>query len=82
MKKLPETVSGSVVESTSGGDTGKLYIVIGFEKNGYLILCDGRRHKLTKPKRKNAKHVAHTGKNIAVPKTDAAVVTAIRRNKK
>lgn len=83
MKKVLIPVIGSLVESVSGGDSGKTYIVIGFESNGYLLLCDGARHKLCSPKRKNAAHVKVTGAKVEeLPKTDASVATTIRRNTK
>lgn len=75
-------VIGAIVESVSGGDSGKFYLIVGIESNGYVLLVDGKRHKLDKPKRKNPKHVKLSGNSVKIlPKTDASVVTAIRRNK-
>lgn len=71
--------TGSVVISKAGGDSGKIYIVVGFDEKGYALLTDGKRHKFGNPKRKNVRHIADTGRTVSVPKTDAAVVTAIRR---
>ncbi len=71
--------TGSVVISKAGGDIGKIYLVVGRDEKGYALLVDGKRHKLSAPKRKNVRHIADTGRTVSVPKTDAAVVTAIRR---
>lgn len=71
--------TGSVVISKAGGDIGKIYLVVGRDEKGYALLVDGKRHKLSAPKKKNVRHIADTGRTVSVPKTDAAVVTAIRR---
>lgn len=71
--------TGSVVISKAGGDIGKIYLVVGRDEKGYALLVDGKRHKLSAPKRKNVRHIADTGRTVSVPKMDAAVVTAIRR---
>lgn len=81
MKKVIDPVIGSFAVSVRGGDIEKMYIVVGFEDNGYLLLCDGERHKLASPKRKNVKHVKVLDAKVdKIPKTDALVVTAIRRH--
>ncbi len=72
--------TGSLVISKAGGDSGKIYIVVGFDEKGYALVTDGKRHKLASPKKKNVRHIADTGRTVSVPKTDAAVVTAIRRS--
>ena len=53
---------GDVVESLSGHDQNRLFIVVGIDKNGYIAIIDGRYRGKTKPKLKNPKHlkkVAH-----------------------
>lgn len=70
---------GSAVVSKAGGDSGKTYVVVGFDEKGYALVCDGRRHMLAAPKRKNVRHLSDTGQRIDPPKTDAALRTAIRR---
>ena len=50
---------GCVVKSISGRDAGRFYVVMEIGKQGVLI-CDGKVHKLEKPKRKNPKHLAPT----------------------
>lgn len=47
---------GSFAVSKAGHDKGNIYIVTG-ENEKYVYLCDGRYKKLSKPKRKNRKHV-------------------------
>ena len=71
--------TGSAVVSKAGGDSGKTYVVVGFDAKGYALVCDGRRHSLAAPKRKNVRHLSDTGMRVTVPKTDAALRTAIRR---
>ena len=51
---------GELVESISGHDAGKLFLVIRSEA-GYVWLCDGKTRKAMKCKRKNRKHIAGTG---------------------
>lgn len=82
MNSKTEIAIGSFVQSVAGGDEGKTYLVVGFAKNGYALIVDGARHKLALPKKKNVRHVKPNGNSIELlPKTDAAVVTAVRRNK-
>lgn len=47
---------GQLVKSKAGRDKGRVYIIIGFEKDRVLI-SDGRYRSVTMPKRKNAKHL-------------------------
>ncbi len=50
---------GSVVRSLAGHDKGTLYLVLETEQ-GKLLLCDGRRRPLDRPKSKSEKHVRKT----------------------
>ena len=50
---------GSVVRSKAGRDKNKLMAVVGTEGK-MLLLCDGKEHRLEKPKRKNLLHTAPT----------------------
>lgn len=53
---------GDIVQSISGHDQNRLFIVVGIDKSGYLAIIDGRYREKTKPKLKNPKHlilVAH-----------------------
>jgi len=78
---------GMFVESLSGHDRGTVYAVIG-ETDGRLCLCDGRLHKLDKPKLKNYRHVrqlptkdASLPQKIAghQPVTDAEIRRSIKK---
>ena len=50
---------GQVVYSKSGHDKGDVQMIIRVEGE-YLLLADGRRRKLEKPKRKKKMHVQPT----------------------
>lgn len=49
-------IVGQIVISLAGHDKGRLYLVVG-EEERCVLLCDGRYHRLTRPKRKNRKHI-------------------------
>ena len=53
----PAEEIGQVVTSTAGRDSGKRFVVIGYEGESYLFLADGKLRKAQKPKRKKRKHV-------------------------
>ncbi len=48
---------GSVVRSKAGRDKGKLMAVVAIGEKT-VALCDGKEHRLEKPKQKNPRHVA------------------------
>ena len=48
---------GDVVQSISGHDQNRLFIVVSIDKNGYLAIIDGRYREKSKPKLKNPKHL-------------------------
>ena len=53
---------GDVVQSMSGHDQNRLFIVVDIDKNGFIAIIDGRYREKSKPKLKNPKHlkfVAH-----------------------
>ncbi len=52
---------GALVASSSGRDSGKLYIINDFLKNDYVLLVDGKIKKTSRPKRKNVKHLLPMG---------------------
>ncbi len=69
-----------LVLAAAGHDRGTLYLVLK-EDGGSVLLADGKRRKLARPKRKNRKHViflpeglseAMSGK-LHEPLTDAAL---------
>lgn len=51
---------GDFVIATYGRDMGKCFIVLSVE-NQFLYLCDGKNRKVSKPKKKKAKHVLIAG---------------------
>ncbi len=58
---------GDIVESLSGHDKNRLFIVVGIDKNGFIDIIDGRYREKTNFKHKNPKHlkkVAHDDKII------------------
>ncbi len=46
-----------IVCSIAGHDRGQLFLVVD-TKDGYVYLADGKRRKLSRPKRKSQKHIA------------------------
>ncbi len=55
---------GDVVRSTAGRDKGNYFVVTSVAANAAQV-CDGRLHRLEKPKRKNFRHLAATTKRLA-----------------
>ena len=51
-----ENTIGSIVLATAGRDQEDLFFVVG-QGEGFLLLADGKRRKLSRPKRKNPAHV-------------------------
>ena len=76
---------GDVVESLSGHDKERLYVVIG-EEGEFLLLCDGKRKLLGCPKKKNRKHLKETGERVELssynPLYDAHIRKALKCVKK
>ena len=50
---------GRIVCSKAGSDKGRLSVIVKTEKDRVFV-CDGKRHKLLKPKQKNLKHLSLT----------------------
>lgn len=63
-----KTEVGQVVRSIAGHDNGSLLMVVA-QQDGYVMLCDGKERRLEKPKRKNVRHIAHTGMRLDPTKT-------------
>ena len=51
-----EMKTGSIVKSMAGHDSGNLFLVLR-QEGDYVLLADGKRRKIEKPKRKKCKHV-------------------------
>lgn len=54
-----EVKKGLVVRSIAGHDKGQFKVIIN-ESNGYVFLCDGKSHPLTKLKKKKVIHLRFT----------------------
>lgn len=50
---------GTVVRASAGRDKDGLFVVLG-EKNGYVLICNGKRRPVDRPKRKNPSHLKPT----------------------
>lgn len=48
---------GRVVESTQGRDRGYFFLVTENAGNGFVMIADGRFHRLGHPKKKKTKHL-------------------------
>ena len=48
---------GQVVRNTSGRDTGRLFFVVIVVDDEYVLISDGKKRKLEKPKLKKVKHL-------------------------
>ena len=57
---MEEYACGQLVRALAGRDKGGLFCVLGRE-GAYLLLCDGKRRPLERPKRKKAVHTAPAG---------------------
>lgn len=51
--------NGIVVKATAGRDKGSYYVITKMKEN-YVFIADGKRRKISLPKRKNLKHVRFT----------------------
>lgn len=51
--------TGQIVCSIAGRDKNCFLAVVG-EDNGFVLLCDGKKRPLSRPKRKNVKHITIT----------------------
>ena len=55
---------GALVVSSTGSDKGRVLAVTGIS-DSYLILADGRKRRLEKPKQKKEKHVKLLDKSLS-----------------
>lgn len=51
-----DVIPGDIVYSIAGRDSGNYFIVMATE-DVYAFVCDGRKRKTDKPKRKKVKHL-------------------------
>ena len=54
--------AGSAVLSLAGHDKGKIFAVIGVADQNHVLIADGKRRKIEKPKKKKLKHLKAIGK--------------------
>lgn len=57
---------GSIVVSRAGRDEGEQYLVIGTLGEGMVLLADGERRPVGRPKKKNIKHIRVVDVNPAL----------------
>ena len=73
-----EFLKGSVVISKAGRDQGYYLAVVG-EEDGKILVADGKERPLSRPKRKNPKHLQKTDFNIDLLQlTDKKLRTYLR----
>ncbi|MDE6275671.1 MAG: KOW domain-containing RNA-binding protein [Clostridia bacterium] len=48
---------GDIVQSKSGHDAKRYFVVIAMLNENYILIADGKSRKLDSPKQKNVKHV-------------------------
>lgn len=48
---------GQLVTSKRGRDSGRKYVVVKFYEDGHVDVVDGFARKMSRPKRKNVKHL-------------------------
>ena len=72
-----EFVSGMVVISSAGHDSGNWFVVTGADER-YAYIADGKERKLSAPKRKNIKHIRKTELTVTLTDmTDKALRRAL-----
>ena len=67
---------GDIVQSLSGHDKNRIFIVTDIDKNGYLAIIDGKYRIKNQPKLKNPKHllkIAHD--DTILEKVSSSIVT-------
>ena len=71
---------GQIVRSLAGHDRGALYCVLDAE-GGFLLLCDGKKRRLERPKRKKLFHLAPTATVLPEEalRTNRQIRSALRR---
>ena len=61
-----EIATGSIVMSKQGRDKDNLYLCVAVLDEQFVLIADGKTHRLCKPKKKNIKHLKHTGDTLDV----------------
>ena len=60
---------GMVVKSLSGHDQARFYLVVKTDED-FVYIADGKRRMLSKPKRKNPRHLQKTNRINPLKETD------------
>ncbi|MGN0688552.1 MAG: hypothetical protein ACI4KA_10655 [Oscillospiraceae bacterium] len=77
-----EYVSGMVVISSAGHDSGGWFVVTGTDGR-YVYIADGKERKLDAPKRKNTRHIRRTEVTLDISAmTDKALRRALNALRK
>ena len=51
------TMTGRIVTPKAGQDQGRAFLVIGTADDGRLLIADGKRRRIARPKKKNPAHL-------------------------
>ncbi len=71
-----EFLVGDIVKSLSGHDKNRLFVVTAIDKNGYLVIIDGKYRTMDKPKIKNPKHLIKVGHDDEIiKKVNSSIAT-------
>lgn len=57
---------GQMVYSQQGRDSGRAYVVIEIIDQDFVNVSDGHKRPLSKPKKKNIKHLQKTNKHVSI----------------
>lgn len=58
----------SLVKAIAGRDEGKFFVVMEIKDDNYVMICDGRRRKVTSPKKKKIKHLENLNYSLNIIK--------------
>lgn len=61
---VPETdtpLTGTFVTSYNGSYAGRIFVILGSTGEGFVLLSDGKRRRIAKPKRKRLSHLSPIG---------------------
>ncbi|NLM38227.1 MAG: RNA-binding protein [Firmicutes bacterium] len=85
---VTEVRLGQKVISRRGRDAGSTFLIVGLLNEDYVLVADGRKRGMERPKKKNRKHLALTlqadaaiAEKLATgaPVSDEEIVDAIQR---
>ena len=68
------TMIGAIVRSDTGRDAGRLYVIVGIADDGLLLLSDGKRRRIGRPKKKRYRHITL----LRDAESGSAAVTALQ----